>query len=1197
MRTKNQILAGLLLAMALLSPVLHAQTTETYSFTSNRAIDDGDVSGLVDVRNVSSPLGNISGVKVRLKVTGEFNGDLYGYVQHSTGFTVLLNRVGKTASNLPGYGGSGFDVTFQTGAANGDIHLYQNVTTPADGSPLTGTWEPDGRIMDPATVTDASSRSSALTSFNGLNADGEWKLYLADVESGGTNLLAEWSLEVTGAASPTITWPAPTDIVYGTALSATQLNATAAYNSTTVPGTFVYTPALGTILRAGTAQTLSVTFTPADSTSYLPVTKTVSLNVVKKGLTIAADDGTKLYGAALPSLTASYSGFVNGDTASSLSTAVSLSTTATASSPVGSYATSASGAASSDYTISYVAGTLSVTPAALIITADDKSKVYGAALPSFTASYNGFVNGDSASSLTTPVSLSTTATVSSAVGSYPITGSGAVSPNYTISYVAGSLSVTPAALSIAADDKSKVYGAALPGLTASYSGWVNGDTASSLTTPVSLATTATAASVVGSYPITASGAASANYTISYVAGALSVTPAALTITSDDKTKVYGAALPGLTASYSGFVNGDTASSLTTPVSLTTTALASSPAGSYPISASGAVSANYAISYAAGTLSVTAAPLIITAEDKSKAYGSALPVFTATYTGFVNGDDASSLVTPVSLATTATASSSVGSYPITGSGAANPNYSISYVAGTLTITPAPLTVTAVDKSKLYGAALPPFTATYGGFVNGDTASSLTTPVSLATTATASSPVGTYPITASGAASANYSISYVAGNLTITPAPLSITADDKSKIYGAALPSLTASYSGFVNGDSASALTTAVSLATTAMDSSPAGPYPITASGAAAANYTISYVAGTLSVTPAPLTITADDKSKIHGAPLPAFTASYSGFVNGDTVSSLTSPVSLTSTATASSPVGTYPISATGAASPNYAISYVAGTLTIGQSSSLGIIASSANPALPAANVTFTMTLSAVAPGAGTVDGTVSFRINGSTAGSAALSGGVAAIPISTLSHGSHTVVAEYPGSANFIGTTNTLIPNQVINTPPAALNDVLERYPTQAVKVRLATLLVNDSDADSDPLNISVSPTSANAGTIAVDGLWAYYTAASGFTNADWFTYTITDGQGGSAIGTVTIALKSDAAPSDNLTITVLGNGSMKIDGNGIPARAYRLQYTDTLSPANWQDLPSGTVIPDTYGEFDLTDSSAPGIRYYRTISP
>ena len=118
-----------------------------------------------------------------------------------------------------------------------------------------------------------------------------------------------------------------------------------------------------------------------------------------------------------------------------------------------------------------------------------------------------------------------------------------------------------------------------------------------------------------------------------------------------------------------------------------------------------------------------------------------------------------------------------------------------MAGTLTVTPAGLTITADDQSKVYGAALPALTASYSGLVNGDTAASLTTPPTLTTTATAGSHVGTYAITASGAACADYTISYVAGTLTVTPASLTITADNKSKVYGAALPTLTASYSGW------------------------------------------------------------------------------------------------------------------------------------------------------------------------------------------------------------------------------------------------------------------------------------------------------------------------------------------------------------------------------------------------------------------
>ena len=284
----------------------------------------------------------------------------------------------------------------------------------------------------------------------------------------------------------------------------------------------------------------------------------------------------------------SYSGFVAGDTAANLTTQPTITTTATASSHVGSYDISASGAMDSNYTITYSDGTFVVTPAGLTITADNQTMVYGAALPTLTASYTGFVNGDTSASLTTQPTLTTTATAASHVadGPYVITAADADDPDYTISYVDGSLSITPAPLTIIADNQTEAYGAALPTLTASYSGFVNGDTSTSLTTQPALTTTATVGSPVAGNPyvITASGAVDSDYSISYVSGTLNVTPVALTITADNQTKIYGANLPTLTASYSGFVNGDTPASLNAQPTLSTIATSASNIGAYAITA-------------------------------------------------------------------------------------------------------------------------------------------------------------------------------------------------------------------------------------------------------------------------------------------------------------------------------------------------------------------------------------------------------------------------------------------------------------------------------------------------------------------------------------------------------------------------------------------------------------------------------------
>src|SRR5262249_1616706 len=147
-----------------------------------------------------------------------------------------------------------------------------------------------------------------------------------------------------------------------------------------------------------------------------------------------------------------------------------------------------------------------------------------------------------------------------------------------------------------------------------------------LATPPSVSTTATVASGVGTYAITVSGAASSNYTLTYVNGTLTVTAATLTITANGKSKVYGTGNPALTVSYAGFVNGDTVASLTTPASVSTTATAASGAGTYPITASGAVSSNsnYTISYIAGALTVTKAALTATANDAPRPHRAANP---------------------------------------------------------------------------------------------------------------------------------------------------------------------------------------------------------------------------------------------------------------------------------------------------------------------------------------------------------------------------------------------------------------------------------------------------------------------------------------------------------------------------------------------------------------------------------------------
>src|SRR5205823_2183558 len=150
----------------------------------------------------------------------------------------------------------------------------------------------------------------------------------------------------------------------------------------------------------------------------------------------------------------------------------------------------------------------------------------------------------------------------------------------------------------------------------------------------------------------------------------------------------------------------------------------------------------------------------------------------------------------------------------------------------------------------------------------------------------------------------------GTLMVNQATLAVTADNQSRAYGASNPTLTASYSGFVNGDTTAVLSGSPALSTTATSSSAAGTYPITAAAGSlsASNYTLAFVNGTLTVGQATLTVTADNQSRAYASANPTLTASYSGFVNGDTASVLSGAPALSTTATLSSGIGTYPIAA-------------------------------------------------------------------------------------------------------------------------------------------------------------------------------------------------------------------------------------------------------------------------------------------------
>lgn len=203
-RPMKSFLFPLLLAAAL--PAAAAPFNEVFTFfPSTTNIPDGTTAGLADARDILSQITTITDVNVTLNLAGTdfggFNGDLYATLVHDSGFSVLLNRPGRDLTRPFGYSDSGLSITLDDAAAD-DIHTYRLPLTGDEGIPLagllTGDFQPDARPTDPFSTLTGDARSSFLASFNGLNANGEWVLFIADLELGGTLELVSWELELTG---------------------------------------------------------------------------------------------------------------------------------------------------------------------------------------------------------------------------------------------------------------------------------------------------------------------------------------------------------------------------------------------------------------------------------------------------------------------------------------------------------------------------------------------------------------------------------------------------------------------------------------------------------------------------------------------------------------------------------------------------------------------------------------------------------------------------------------------------------------------------------------------------------------------------------------------------------------------------------------------------------------------------------------
>jgi hypothetical protein len=503
---------------------------------------------------------------------------------------------------------------------------------------------------------------------------------------------------------------------------------------------------------------------------------------------------------------------------------------------------------------------VTVSKKELTVTAENKTKVYGDDDPELTAIYAGFIAGEDESVLGGLLEIDRWGGES--VGTYTITVSGLTSDTYTITYVDGVLDITERDLTIIADSRSKREGDELifDGTEFTISELTPLVVGDEVTSATITSDGAASGAVLADYDILisdAQGAGVENYNITYVNGTLTVTDKIILEISDlvAESKVYDATTDAVIADYGTIAPIETGDDVTlvTDNAVATFGTANVGTGKTVtvtgLELAGVDAVKYQLTTAAitATANITHAPFTVTADDAAKVYGEIDPVLTATYAGFVADED--DTVLEGDLVVEREVGEDAGTYAINVSGISSANYSVTFVQGAFTIDQTALSIIAVDNGKVYGDVDPDLTVNYDGFVAGDDETVLEGAISVEREV--GEDAGTYVITASGVTSTNYAIEFVDGVFTIDPADLTITADDKSKVYGEADPDFTVVYDGFITGEDEADLAGTLSIDREAGED--VGSYVITPSGLTSDNYAIEYATASLEISAKDLSI--------------------------------------------------------------------------------------------------------------------------------------------------------------------------------------------------------------------------------------------------------------------------------------------------------------------------------------------------------
>ena len=545
------------------------------------------------------------------------------------------------------------------------------------------------------------------------------------------------------------------------------------------------------------------------------------ITIDPRSLTVTAGDDSKTYDGQAYSgggNGVSYDGFADGEDENDLGGSVSYTGNAQGATDAGSYAITPEGLSANNYDIDYVDGLLTIGKAEATVTANSDTVTYDGTeqnVTGFTAS--GLVNDEDEAVLE---NVTTSGGRGTNAGSYSHTADG-TDQNYNLTFVDGTLTIDPRAITVAADDRNKTYGEDDPTLTWQVSdGSLVGD--DTLTVDLTRET----GEEVGNYDISATDLANGNYSITAQDGTFTIDPRAITVAADDRNKTYGEDDPTLTWQVSdGSLVGD--DTLTVDLTRET----GEEVGNYDISATDLANGNYSITAQDGTFTIDPRAITVAADDRNKTYGEDDPTLTWQVSdGNLVGDDT------LTGDLTREDGEDVGNYAISAADLSNGNYAITAQDGTLTIDPRAITVAADDRNKTYGEDDPTLTwqVSDGNLVGDDT---LTGDL----TREAGEDVGNYAISAADLSNGNYVVTAQDGVLTIDPRAITVNADDQRKIYGMGDPELTWQVTeGNLIGDDT--LSGDVTRAT----GESAGNYTISPTDLANSNYIVTSQNGTLTI---------------------------------------------------------------------------------------------------------------------------------------------------------------------------------------------------------------------------------------------------------------------------------------------------------------------------------------------------------------